>query len=887
MPLLLKEGARHLADVIHLQFTRQEQELPIYEREAVRVIAQKIVDPDISLAGLIPTAEHIKLARDMWPNPNHPLWSKFVSRPEQVKSVKHHLNIDSFILTTMLPLSDRCLTANYWVVKAPHANCPNQVMQPGGEIIKDYGRLETVVQAAIRELGEELHQYGLSEEMLEDCGVRNFSFDQLTHPKGPRRVNSTEKLLRTEVSPFLEARCFNPEDKLLRAVALTPDKLEYFFREEELPTELASSRREKLVDSLSRYEDRRQPARVVVKNEEVERTKAESLRHAYIFEAQVRMQTVRNLLRITKHHGKTRFKDGWSEICKKYQAGIDTIVQAKDFFDDYARFLHAFEKNLQGNMSLLRQFDQTHSVFSLGIEQRKLIQRMHIVEEFDQALRATILEHNLPFMETQYEQRPFLAAMILLKTGNLGIWEYNKMQAVCPEVTAVFDTICAAFGIDISSNPEWYPQMMQNLKEYRDNKLDKIQHRTSPEIERTVDKTEKDFRTGYARRMGIRADDLSYWVAQVNEFHRSLEPTFSKIAGSSEVVSGLMPDLQATGTADISEIFLRMFGFDQYRKDSKPLSAEQRYQAWVKALMIKVAFEADQIYTQKLNTYTRVSRTVFAQMVKDASPEQTIQSITPEFSLHRYKLDLPVTGNIPILQGYTDVLDLTRLSFYILSGIRDKDFWSYIRKALERGSDISDFFGRMIVMDSDSLMEEARRFIPKHLSRRIKEQDLIALRDRCAREAIKAIADYYRKTMDEWKYPFVTRKERASRLLQGVYEELGMQLGDPNYRGSGASGVGWSWLKYVLKYTDNQDVKSVEVEEEIQIFPSIKDAQRKKEDDEGYFLRRLFVPHKSNRPEMGNCAYYPLSLILYGIQQAYEEIMEQVHRKGVLVYQNS
>src|SRR3989338_3433604 len=158
-------------------------------------------------------------------------------------------NLDKFKSKKPLPLNIGSFTSSLWIQKSEASPAKNQVQLIGGElrfieksekgkIVKEYEEDKT--DAAVRELAEEGHVYGIVRSMLQPLINYQNSFEhpdyrnQTTKKKSPVRVLKQNKLFSAQSPSFLIPQSFIESDNIKRILSLSPYQMEILLKDNSL-----------------------------------------------------------------------------------------------------------------------------------------------------------------------------------------------------------------------------------------------------------------------------------------------------------------------------------------------------------------------------------------------------------------------------------------------------------------------------------------------------------------------------------------------------------------------------------------------------------------------------------------------------------------------------
>lgn len=823
--------------------------LPEVPYDVVRAVTCRINEPDVALKGLIPTIGDLPVSKE-----------------------------------GTLPILQFSFSSVLWLLKGEGSAFRDEVQLLGGRMVA--GRDKTKEHALARELAEESHLFGYNVKgnpenpaSLVQIGERNYSF---RHPRDKKNRRCYHELLfRAEASPSLSPFSPDPSTHARTILTLSPVDIETLFENDSIDIE---GQRVKLVDSLSLHSERWKRAKSVMNMDELIAARQQILYEAYLYEAKIRSAVIDRLLAITSNRSQKQLQTIWSRLKPRGERYPSTLADIKQFIGKTHAFLQEFETTLSGadiDVSEASDVLPENTLAYLnqqGIKKATLGKRIKLLRELNLAIVCLRFEHSLPFFSQSGEQKPFLVAQLLFSSDRLFAYEYPAIKENCPEVANLIDTACEAFDIKPLENPHWYEDLTADLERYRDEKV-KVDHGTASEEEALDYSTKSDLlELTFAQKFGIDPDDLSEFAAYATEFLNFLAPALRKIVDP-VILRYLFPDNQKTGTSAIDELLLQFFGIDQNdRINDASVTPEQRWAVARRLLLIAFVKDVHARWKEQTKPFTYTFRGIFDSFVIHISLDEPM-SVAPEMAFHRYRFRTPPVERIETNYNGKDYsIDTSAIDACILSDIRGKNLYSFIRKVLERGSVISDFNGRKIVLDLETFQEDVKRLYPFLTW----HPDLLNhISQEWAKKVTAHIIQYYKDRLTSFGYLYTTKNVRESPALAHILQEAGVTVEDEVHLSSAASKATWEWLKFVHTAKREKDGKTQLCQEEMQIFPSVKDLEVKLGDDaERFSLERLFLPHLEG-------GRFPLMTVLFGIQNVYEALTRAKYRDGDLFWGGS
>lgn len=808
---------------------------------------------------------------------NNPLHYKYTEGRRFPLSEEEKADVSaSILLDHFMPAGDICMTHSVWILKNKDSTNPNQLMLPGGKIREG----ETDQDAGKRELEEEIHAYGIGNNLRMLTG-RRYSFD---NTKRGYRINNTERILHGQIPHSIKTRNYNPVDHAQGVFELTPNQVDELFINQRLKNPNGTSYME-LLDSLNPYKTSN-PYRVETDGKE-DHVRQKILDSVWGFETQTRIKVIDNMLLLTSHSSRDEFMSRWYEIKSKYQARSHTQQRLEEFNQEYRQFLQDFENSYDTDQAIYRTpNNNSDSRLSQSVvNTHRYKKRLKLRHEIARAIDQVILVETSPFLNIVEPQKPFILAQALLKRGlDITNHEFTLIAKQSPDVALVYESACKMFShdqfeIDPKNDPDWYENLITLLDHFAKLRIRVVKNQASSDEIKYFERSRSQLRSHFAQKLGINEEEIVDLAKGARNFMRSLVPPLLAIAGK-DTIDRLFPNPHYTGTASLTELILVAFGYDQYTGE-KTVTSENQWAAWQKILLMQRVHKDQREHNKQLNMHTEPFRQVFSD-IAEFIPELPEQKQGLE-DLAKYKLkegivipggiDLEVTQplNPELGKIHIDFSELPQPQFYTYS--RDKEEESLTRKTLERGFDVVDFFGQLFVLDEEAFIQSLIQTTRNKIIQNNRSLGIPSFFDEQINNAVKVwskqvittIIKKYYESLSQWGYNFGVKKIKEDKEYEGTTEQSGVPIIDKDHKGSGASELEWSQVKFVHEIRRPDDIKYLR-QQEIQFYPTIKDLMKKRADDPEFWVRRLFVSHNGN---------YPLLLVLFGIQESYEELMQE------------
>lgn len=889
-------GWRPLKSIRHL--LKERSPLPEESRETVRIVPLRLNSKD-ALDFILPTRDQISQA--------------IISTSEDRRTARPIL-INNVLLNDICPLDGLFFTSTVFMSKSEGSRQKNQMVFPGGEVKMDNGHYK-YPEDGVMHLAEQLHLYGIHPGQLKPIGERNYSIETDMNGVGRKKrkvlLSNHEAFFTAEIPPFLDCRPYDPARHIGGIFDLPPDSLEILLREHRISD--SDGQPLQLLDSLSVGGDtsarRKLQAKVTTDGRE-QGICEETLRAAYAFELQTAVEVVEKMLEGTKHHKKAQYLEGWTvlpipksptdiaamntESLKRHITTVGAFLQ--DFEKDYQKFIDNPAEVMDP-----QAVDQYRQALGEGQSIHRLRSRVQLVSELSLAIQRVNLNHTLRFVKDSGPQKPYLVLQALLKLDEDVITaEFNKLEAECPEVANLYKVACQVFDIDMEKK-EWLEKLKDRLTAFRQMKIDRKNGILSLDDNLWYERAVNAFRRRFAHAFGIYEYDLEEISRSINDFfHNYLVKPLSSITDP-QTIRGLRPDIQTVGTTELDEVFIRfILGQSQYN-DPTPLSTEDRWVAGQRLLLHNSMNEIRKLRDRQIfpNYHTYPFRDTFEIMVKGDLQERESVTIAGD-CLYKYELrdDLNVSEvQVALSRRGGDVVrfDTSKYPVGIFSDPHDKSDASLLRKHLERGipirdlveamktpdtralakKRIRDFFGRMLVVDAEDFKRRFRYdYANSHpfISGSALDETVNQVAAVWTLAAISNIIRYFAEESLRAGFTYTVSKIKDSRTARGIIQSAltnsGTTFEDIGIWGSGASEIDpqWTWVKYVHSLSRDRYGEEF-CEEEVQLFPTVLDAEKKKLADSSYASRRIVST------EIGEWGKFPFLFVIAGLQRAIEELL--------------
>ena len=813
-------------------------------------------------------------------------------------------SLTSFYKPKEISVQNIFFTSSCWLLKRKPATPAGQVLLIGGRIKQRKGNLETPQQAFAREASEEGHIFGLDPERIREQLSWAYQFKTPNYPfeagdemitrnpkdkKRPAIVKYDDTILVTEIPYFQEPYSYNLAENVEDILQLTPEEIDILFKTNRL--NITSNGRDiaiKLTDTLSTDEAlrKKQDVKTDGQEEEIKRL----LHHeTFFFEAKIRTKIIERLLEATSA-SQNQLRNRWKRQIKEFVAysgsQVDTSKedfslsrylrslssdQIKEFLKRSWHYILTFQDHLLSeNVDLTDATDiLSRDVVSLLAQDESsldkkvvtnLKKRVKLIRELRYAIQSVAFERNLSFIDESGPQQPFLFAQNLLRMDKLTPFEFELM-AHSPEVNKIFSLICEVFEVNTRYHPNWYDELNRRLNTYRKRKTLVISGKADSALKEEILRIRQALYNGFAKRFRLSESNINEYLIRAWDFSHYLDQSLRHVA-ESHIRETLFPFSSARGTLDLDELLMKLVGVGKNANLSDTL--EDKWIA-IRTILLALRYREAQSLWDSNNTPTELDPLghIFETLT---STYQGSEQPPDGEHYGRYRLKIRPNLSLKITTRFhTEVeVDLSRFDVEILTHWRRKTIPSVLRKLLERGGPekklIDDFFGRMIILDTEFFWNNALRMYPKLASVEPHQRQNII--DTWSKEVTALIINHYEQECNESNYTYTRDKVRDD----GIFEDM---IPHEEYAGSGASKIEWNWLKFVHTIQSNGQ----RYQEELQILPW-DDAFKKKADEERFDRERPFKVHHEK--------YYPLTSVLYFIHPAYRELVRSRHRGGII-----
>lgn len=518
-------------------------------------------------------------------------------------------------------------------------------------------------------------------------------------------------------------------------------------------------------------------------------------------------------------------------------------------------------------------------VILAGRKQNLLKRRVALIRELRRAYKSLVFKDSLQFIDQAGPQTAFLLARNLVDMQEITPEEY-KMLEQFPDFKLLLDTVLKPLQID-TNNRNWYANMIDKLTRYRMLKTKNLTEKMKTNERQEYRQMKKNILLYFAQQTGISVPEIPFYF---NGGENYLKKRMNKILEG--IVDPLLRaklnrQLQSQSPSFFDDALLMAFGVG----DNRILTSEERGLAW-RLIVLTLRNIEKEIIKRKLQEKSSedLFGTILHSIATRGQPQPLEElGITPdeytfnyslperlkiEYSGKEYEIYLP--QHIPV----------TELVYY-----RQKDDESLLGKWIERGkisyltfdptvryidkirpyADIDDYDGTLFInnLDFDRLWSEILKKNPALIIQRFAPGSKFyeTVNNQIKILLTKMLVDAYLQELEKRGFEHEIFKPRFS-------EYLTVLRPGEEYKGSGASDIKWAWAKFDLKARRRIDSTDEEYVMEIQRYPDLIEAEKKKRNDkEVYSKTRPFVPS-----EIG---YFSEAYILYGIQQEYQELIKR------------
>jgi len=842
----MKEAFEILSRMRDQAFAQERSENE-YHQDTVRLVLLRM-DPNNLVSQMLPSNEEIAHILKSMPD---------------VKGSQ----LEQFILhETSSPLPE--LTSMIWEVKGSAKNVvnPNQVILVGGGGKKHDDahpiRMKDIIKTARAEALEEVHLIAHKPMVIEGASY-TYSFDHPRVPdhkgkKRPGRLKNTTFLVSARAAPHDRVNFFDPQDKLQNILQLRPTQVSRLLNEEAVPG--SHGKIFTLLDSLSLNEDTRLDAKITGDLNEVRNFRAAIEDEAYAFEARIIKRVLSHLSKVPGNQLKDGRQRDIARLCKLPDPATkaDALAQIAQARAALKSIEHSYNDKTKHPI-LFVENETFQELVKRGVSEHRLKARMKLISDVELAAQRVSEELTVEYYKETGPQFPLLLANIMAEKPYWSTHSYELISQ-SPELKHVVDTACRVFGINPTHNG-WYAKMAARLQEFR--LLERNDPQTYYERSRQLQARfcNPDPATGvHAIGEPIKLGKLSEKVETF--FKQQFAPLSRKI--DTALLTSMRPDQLGSTTQEIGELMLRMFGISQY--DGQEISASERNAAMMKMVEMIRIDRVDKTVVSKTNTHIRPLRSAMDRLLGSrVGVMKTASGTVDRHVIPIWKIDM--FKDLISLQNTTIYgVDFSKFDIPITFSVRVKDEYSVYRKDLERGGidtqdeDLSDIFGFMTGLDIHQFKYDLLREYPSLPPYAINE--VVHLWQRWASQLfLNAIMMQVDADNGSHTTHFRLYKGRVSETMDGLLSIEDQQ------KGSASSDSKWEWIKYVMEMHDDTGAM---FQVEMQHFPSIEDLVKKKLDDSRFQFARLF-DHAPGR--------YPIIRVLFGMQDAYDDVMRAFYER--------
>ena len=801
-----------------------KERLPVVEQDVVRVLALQIQAPEKIVCCLIPDANTLTSKKEF----DHTCFDEL-----------------GFSIST-------------WLHKGNQAKNPHQLMLLGGKINPN----ETPLQAGTRNLQTEGHVFGVDATNLGSYFQRIYSFHLFENGKKIKR-NNHEYTFEAEIPPIEIPTSYDPSDKAEGVRLLTPHQVEQLINNEQIeipPDSSGKPRQAKLLDSLC-IKPENIPHHVTTAENETLLARMEIERRVKIFDVQVEIEVINKFIKLFDTDDKTKqnFRKKWDFLKENEFLFVNAISNndIRNIRMNIKRFLMDFEKQLFAqdvDLSKTLTQEQLIAYKQAGIEEVRLRKRIKLSENLKIAAQLVYFEHNLPFIEKSGPQKAFLLAQLLLKLDQFDEKVTAAIDA-CPEIKMVYDAACAPFGIH-RSQFGWEKELKLKLEEYRNIGYKTLINQATVEEKVDYENRKIALETSFCQSLGINPSMIAQLGYSADGFEEYIGRAISQIADP--VLRAQLTSSRFQQWNSLDEVILGYFGIGYPNETAFDFPV--RYSA-IRKLLLMVNYQFER---RLWNEHIQKDNVLFDALfeMNFEAEEDKLLDLNHNTVLHGFRYRESVKLNIQLPDGQ-QIEIIQRPAIYTKTRIKNP--LSGLRKRLERGAEndeISDNNGRMYVLDEGDFWKAFVRKYPEY----IKFKKVIC--EQWSKAIIFHLINFYSTSADNSGYKYEVSKVRNSGFLTDIVSE------PIHARHSQASNGLFTWCKFV----HTAKSPGITYQEEVQMFPSIEDAQVKINDDPRYDLERLFMPYMSKDESTHEIQEnrFPLMLVLYGVKGLiYETVIRQ------------
>ncbi|MCJ7740106.1 hypothetical protein MUP32_02185 [Candidatus Microgenomates bacterium] len=578
-----------------------------------------------------------------------------------------------------------------------------------------------------------------------------------------------------------------------------------------------------------------------------------------LYEALIRTEIIDSLFENTIVPKATQHQKLWAAAKARLKEG-----NIPGFDELYRRLLTTLEEEMSPRgiktavYNKIKSPDFISACAQAGISETRLRKRAKLVGLLMEATERVAFMHDLNLIAQAGPQTPFLAMQLLNRQREIPDYKIAALSADkrFADISHIFEIACLAFDEDITK-PNWQVRLRNKLLLYRNTKREIAMKGSRAQVPEEYQKQHQALSSLFHEYYGISEDEVSVYAGSIDDFNQFL---LSSVVQDPSLRMQLdRRGLEQDRVFDLDDLFLRIFGINHYGRDGTELSTYERSLVWQRLLLIIKYGEARRLWKQNLD----MGNTFFDYQFHDLAQSPTaVETLGKDTKAERYQLvrdDYRNVIRIKIHDGDVDI-DVSNITPEFISKQRKKSPVSVLRKFLERGGkhiDMSDFYARMIALDSEKFWQEFLQDPEKRKLYGTYKDEIIKA---WAINTIKLICQYYQDQTAVAGYKYETLKPKGFGSMRELVPE--------QYQGSTASQVSnFNWYKFAHYVSDYRG--DIVNQEELQFFPSVNDAILKKNDDARFNTERFFRSHKEG--------YFPLSYVLlgFGSEEAYDILMRQ------------
>jgi hypothetical protein len=444
-----------------------------------------------------------------------------------------------------------------------------------------------------------------------------------------------------------------------------------------------------------------------------------------------------------------------------------------------------------------------------------------------------------------------LLTQLLLR---LDQFDQNVTRAIdsSPDIKTIYDSVCLAFEIN-RDKPGWEKELYDKLTDYR-SKSHKLIYNL-PQSDADIDDYEKNrskIINYFCENLGIDSQTIVHLGFSADGFEKYMGQAITQIADP--ILRNDLTNTRFHNWNSLDELILGYFGIGYPGETEFDFSIKN---SAMRKLLLMINYQKERIlWGENIQKDNILFDSLFEMLFEDRyhSIDLGNDTVLKKF---RFRPDI----NIELVLPNDNKIHLNDLNPIIYSTSRIKNPLSCLRKRLERAGENderSDVTGRMLVLDEEDFWT---KFI-KQYPLLAKDKDKIL--EQWSRKVISEILSIMTDKIRAAGYSYKVDKIRESGSLKGL---SGVSCNPLKISKSSDDSL-FSWYKFV-EFAANSMSGYLQ---EMQIFPSVRDAHRKIADDRRYDLERLFASFEQGSKERR----FPLMLVLYGVQGIlYEEVVKR------------